>query len=163
LEASQLLLVEVVTRRVALGEGLTQVLVVQAVRVLLDKVIMAALKIIQAAAAAVAKVLLAVMRLTQEVAQVAQGLFRLFLVCQSNMLVAVVVGTKQVALLMLEVWVLEVEETVAVMLQLLPRLCMYWRVRLLVFLILAAAVAVLVGAVLAHQILVFPAVLVAQA
>jgi 2-C-methyl-D-erythritol 4-phosphate cytidylyltransferase len=43
LEVSRLLLVEVVTRLVVLGEEPTQVLVVQAVRVLLDKVILAAL------------------------------------------------------------------------------------------------------------------------
>jgi hypothetical protein len=45
---------------------------------------------------------------------VAQGLFRLSLVRQSNMLAAAVAGTNQVAPPMLEVWVLEVVETVAV-------------------------------------------------
>ena len=52
----------------ALGEEPTQVLVAAAVLVLLDKVIMAALKIILAAVVAVVKALWVVMRTAEEVA-----------------------------------------------------------------------------------------------
>jgi hypothetical protein len=81
----------------ALGAEPPQVLVVRAVQVLLGKVIMAALKVMMAAVAEAAKVLWVVIRTVEEVAQVAQGLFHLSLVRQFNMLVAVVVETKQVA------------------------------------------------------------------
>jgi hypothetical protein len=62
LEVSRLLLVVVGTLLVALGEELTQVLVVRAVLALLDRVIMAALKIILVAVAAAEKVLWVVMQ-----------------------------------------------------------------------------------------------------
>jgi hypothetical protein len=59
LGVSLLLLVVVTMPLVALEAGLPQVLVVQAVQALLDKVTMAALKIIQVAVAVAVKVLLA--------------------------------------------------------------------------------------------------------
>ena len=62
LEVSQLLLVVVATPLAALAEEPTQVRVVQAVQVLLDKVIMVAIKIILVAEAVAVKVLLVVMR-----------------------------------------------------------------------------------------------------
>jgi hypothetical protein len=113
LEVSRLLLVEAVTRLVALVVEPTQVLEALAVQALLDKVTMVALKIILAVEVAVAKVLLALL-VTPVMDQEAQGLFLLSLVRQFNMLVAEAVVHKQVAPLMLEAWVLEAVETVAV-------------------------------------------------
>jgi hypothetical protein len=142
----------------ALEVGLHQVLVVQAAQALLDKVIMAAVKIILVAVAAVVKVLLALLVSTQQVAQVAQGLFRLSLVCQSNMLAVVVAGTKQVAQSLVEVWVPQAVETVVVMLQVLA-LCG----QLLVLLTLVEVVAVQAVAVLAAPILLLLVQLAVQA
>jgi hypothetical protein len=113
LEVSQLLLAAAPTHLVALGAEPPQVLVVQAVQVLLVKVIMVAVKIIMAVVAVVAKVLLALLAAPVMV-QEAQGLFLLSLVRQFNMLVAEVVAPKVGVALLLEVLALEAVETVAV-------------------------------------------------